>query len=68
MGETGYDFENIPGGAEFEFSVADFIGTHLSTTPMLVEGLLFTLICFILTVLSVSLDGEDSDGALSFLS
>lgn len=36
--------------------------------PLLVEGLLFLLICFIITVLSLSLDEEGSDGALSFLS
>jgi hypothetical protein len=35
---------------------------------MLVEGLLFTLICFIITTLSLSLDEEGNDGALSFLS
>lgn len=35
---------------------------------MLLEGLLFALICFVITVLSLSLDEEGNDGALSYLS
>lgn len=35
---------------------------------MLVEGLLFLLILFIITILSISLDEEGSDGALSYYS
>jgi hypothetical protein len=48
--------------------VEDFFKTTLTSTPLLVEGLLFVLICFIITIISVSMDEEDSEGALSFLS
>jgi hypothetical protein len=60
--------------AVFEFilrlcrSIAAFLETFLVPTPLLVEGLLFVLICFIITVISVSMDEEGSEGALSFLS
>lgn len=48
-----------------ESSPLDFT---LLAYPLLVEGLLFLLICVIITILSLSLDEEGSDGALSFLS
>lgn len=53
--------------AEDLFDITIFDTTLLSY-PMLVEGLLFILICFIITVISLNLDEENSDGALSFLS
>lgn len=51
-----------------ELTCLDLFDSPLATCPMLVEGLLFTLICFIITALSLSLDEEDSEGALSYLS
>jgi len=51
-----------------EFDGYTFLGLPEGVHPMLVEGLLFALICFIITALSLSLDEEGSDGALSYYS
>lgn len=40
---------------------------ELLAYPMLVEGLLFLLICFVITVLSFALDEGGKDAALTFL-
>lgn len=45
-----------------------FASTSLSSYPLLVEGLLFLLICFVITILSLSLGKELCRGALSYLS